>query len=103
MGGDRQHAGGPERQSLRRMARATRVRDPQRSSLQLEQVRGRDDEDLPPPRPSMKVLHLGKFYPPAKGGMEAMVQLICRETSRLVQNEVIVANNRFAGAAEFDG
>ena len=51
----------------------------------------------------MKVLHLGKFYPPAKGGMEAMVQLICRETSAYVDNNVIVANDRFVTTTESDG
>ncbi|HKY23480.1 MAG TPA: glycosyltransferase [Vicinamibacterales bacterium] len=50
----------------------------------------------------MKVLHLGKFYPPAKGGMEAIVQLICRETSRYVHNRVLVANDRFARVEEKD-
>jgi glycosyltransferase involved in cell wall biosynthesis len=50
----------------------------------------------------MKVLHLGKFYPPAKGGMEAILQLICRETSSYVHNRVIVANDRFARSDERD-
>ena len=51
----------------------------------------------------MKILHLGKFYPPAKGGMEAMVQLICRHTSSAVHNRVLVANHRFARVEERDG
>jgi len=50
----------------------------------------------------VKVLHLGKFYPPAKGGMEAILQLICRETSSYVHNRVIVANDRFVRSEEKD-
>ena len=51
----------------------------------------------------MRVLHLGKFYPPERGGMEAMVQLICRQTSSVVQNRVIVANQQAASVEERDG
>ena len=32
----------------------------------------------------MKVLHLGKFYPPAKGGMETILALICERTAQHV-------------------
>ena len=41
----------------------------------------------------MKVLHIGKFYPPAKGGMETVLELICERTSGHVVNRVLVANN----------
>ena len=52
----------------------------------------------------MRVTHLGKFYPPAKGGMEAIVRLICRETANHVQNRVLAANDdRFARVEELDG
>ena len=40
----------------------------------------------------MRVLHLGKFYPPAKGGMETILALICERTAQHVQNRAIVAN-----------
>jgi glycosyltransferase involved in cell wall biosynthesis len=40
----------------------------------------------------MKVLHLGKFYPPAKGGMETILALICERTAQHVKNRVLVAN-----------
>jgi glycosyltransferase involved in cell wall biosynthesis len=42
----------------------------------------------------VKVLHLGKFYPPAKGGMETILALICENTAQHVQNRVIVSNSR---------
>lgn len=42
----------------------------------------------------MKVLHLGKFYPPAKGGMETILALICERTAQHVRNRVIVGNSR---------
>jgi rhamnosyl/mannosyltransferase len=51
----------------------------------------------------MKVLHLGKFYPPVKGGMETILELICDRTSREVQNKVLVANNRWVTREERRG
>jgi glycosyltransferase involved in cell wall biosynthesis len=42
----------------------------------------------------VKVLQLGKFYPPAKGGMETILALICERTAQHVRNRVIVANSR---------
>jgi rhamnosyl/mannosyltransferase len=41
----------------------------------------------------MKILHLGKFYPPARGGMETILQLVCDHTSPHVRNRVLVAND----------
>jgi glycosyltransferase involved in cell wall biosynthesis len=41
----------------------------------------------------VKVLHIGKFYPPAKGGMETVLASICEKTSGHVVNRVLVANN----------
>jgi rhamnosyl/mannosyltransferase len=40
----------------------------------------------------MKVLHLGKFYPPVKGGMETILALLCERTAQHVRNRVLVAN-----------
>jgi glycosyltransferase involved in cell wall biosynthesis len=51
----------------------------------------------------MKVLHLGKFYPPAKGGMETILELICDRTSRDVHNRVLVANSGWAASEERHG
>jgi glycosyltransferase involved in cell wall biosynthesis len=40
----------------------------------------------------LKVIHLGKFYPPAKGGMETILERLCERTSLQVANKVLVAN-----------
>jgi len=51
----------------------------------------------------VKVLHLGKFYPPVKGGMETVLELICDRTSRQVDNKVLVANTGWATKEEHRG
>ena len=51
----------------------------------------------------MKVLHLGKFYPPSRGGMETILQLICDRTSAAVRNTVLVANDNFTLKQECHG
>ena len=51
----------------------------------------------------MKVLHLGKFYPPAKGGMERILALICDRTAQHVRNRVIVGNSGSATIEERQG
>lgn len=51
----------------------------------------------------MKVLHLGKFYPPARGGMETILALICERTSGEVQNRVLVANSSSGTVKERHG
>jgi rhamnosyl/mannosyltransferase len=38
------------------------------------------------------VLHVGKFYPPVSGGMERVVEMLCRSTRGLVNNSVLVMN-----------
>ena len=48
----------------------------------------------------MKVLHLGKFYPPVRGGMETILELICDRTSAAVSNRVLVANDKLAVSEE---
>jgi rhamnosyl/mannosyltransferase len=40
------------------------------------------------PRP--RILHLGKFYPPAKGGMETILQTMCRGERHAVQSQALV-------------
>lgn len=39
-----------------------------------------------------KVLHVGKFYPPVTGGMERVVQSLCRSTAGRVDNAVLAFN-----------
>jgi rhamnosyl/mannosyltransferase len=51
----------------------------------------------------MKVLHLGKFYPPAKGGMETILELLCVRTAEQVVNRVLVANTRRVTSEERHG
>jgi len=51
----------------------------------------------------MRVLHLGKFFPPVKGGMETILESICEGTSGLVENVVLVANDRRETAGERHG
>jgi len=41
----------------------------------------------------MTVLHVGKFYPPAPGGMEKVVQLLCEGERRTIDSRVLVANH----------
>ena len=38
------------------------------------------------------VLHVGKFYPPVSGGMERVLETLCRSTRGLVENRVLVMN-----------
>lgn len=40
------------------------------------------------------VLHVGKFYPPAPGGMERVVQLLCEGEQPTTDSRVLVANTR---------
>jgi len=40
----------------------------------------------------LRVLHVGKFYPPAPGGMEKMVQSLCEGERPGVDSHVLVAN-----------
>jgi glycosyltransferase involved in cell wall biosynthesis len=42
----------------------------------------------------MKILHLGKFYPPHRGGIETHLEILCRELRKSAEIAVIVANHR---------
>lgn len=41
----------------------------------------------------LRVLHVGKFYPPHPGGMETHLQALCGELKRSVNVEVVVASD----------
>jgi glycosyltransferase involved in cell wall biosynthesis len=50
-----------------------------------------------------RVLHIGKFYPPHKGGMETHLQELCHGTSHALDIEVVVSNSTPAEDIENDG
>jgi rhamnosyl/mannosyltransferase len=41
----------------------------------------------------MRVLHVGKFYPPHRGGMERVVETLCQASRGFADNSVLVANS----------
>jgi rhamnosyl/mannosyltransferase len=43
----------------------------------------------------LRVLHVGKFYPPYPGGMESHLQVLCEELSKSIEVEVLVAGARW--------
>jgi len=55
-------------------------------------------------QPAMRVLQVGKFYPPYRGGIESHLQALCHELKRSVQIEVLVASEaRRRTEGEVDG
>jgi glycosyltransferase involved in cell wall biosynthesis len=47
----------------------------------------------------MRVLHVGKFYPPVSGGMERMLQLLCEGERAIADSQVLVAHTASARTA----
>jgi glycosyltransferase involved in cell wall biosynthesis len=50
-----------------------------------------------------RVLHVGKFYPPYKGGMETHIQDLCRGLSAYADVSVLVSNTTSQTVREFEG
>jgi rhamnosyl/mannosyltransferase len=48
----------------------------------------------------LKVLHIGKFYPPATGGMERVVRSLCVSTAGRLDSRVIAYNSSAATVSE---
>jgi glycosyltransferase involved in cell wall biosynthesis len=48
----------------------------------------------------LRVLHVGKFYPPVRGGMETHLQTICVGLQEYVDVCILVANTRLATSVE---
>ena len=44
------------------------------------------------PRRVKRVVHIAKFYPPAPGGMERVVETLCRASEGLVESRVLALN-----------
>lgn len=42
----------------------------------------------------LRVLHVGKFYPPSRGGMEKVLQLLCETASASIDSRVLVAGEQ---------
>jgi glycosyltransferase involved in cell wall biosynthesis len=50
-----------------------------------------------------RVLHVGKFYPPYKGGMETHLQDLCRAIAPFADVSVLASNDKARTVHEFDG
>lgn len=51
----------------------------------------------------VRVLHIGKFYPPVRGGMERHLQDLCREIAPCVDVDVVVGHDSPRTKHELDG
>jgi glycosyltransferase involved in cell wall biosynthesis len=51
----------------------------------------------------LKVLHVGKFYPPHPGGIESHLQTLCEELSKSIEVEVLVASDRWRSERSTQG
>ena len=49
----------------------------------------------------LRVLHLGKYYPPVKGGIESVVETLCRGEAAWVDSSALVLNETRATTFEY--
>jgi len=59
----------------------------------MEPDGGRSPVETPFVARRLKVLHLGKFYPPHKGGIETHLQALCGELTKSLDLRVLVASD----------
>ena len=57
-------------------------------------------EGQEPARRRLRVLHVGKFYPPVRGGMEKVLQVVAEAERLVVENHVLVANTQASTVRE---
>jgi glycosyltransferase involved in cell wall biosynthesis len=48
----------------------------------------------------LRVLHVGKFYPPHRGGMESHLEALCGELKRSIDLEIVVASSNGSRTCE---
>ena len=48
----------------------------------------------------LRVLHIGKFYPPHRGGMESHLEALCAELKETIDLEIVVASSNGSHASE---
>jgi glycosyltransferase involved in cell wall biosynthesis len=48
----------------------------------------------------LRVLHVGKYYPPHRGGMESHLEALCGELKRSIDTEIVVASSNGSRASE---
>lgn len=66
------------------------------TNLKLQQAASASDEVRLPAKllaelNGLRVLHVGKYYPPHHGGMETHLESLCEELKRFVETEILVA------------
>jgi glycosyltransferase involved in cell wall biosynthesis len=67
---------------------------------QLEIDRGVNSAECDDPARRLKVLHVGKFYPPHMGGIETHLQILCKELRKWLDLRVIVSSDDHHEAEE---
>ena len=48
----------------------------------------------------LRVLHVGKYYPPHRGGMESHLEALCGELKRSIDTEIVVASSNGSRTSE---